>query len=249
MCRLFQEKKKNAQRIIDRFIEAKTKIDACCNTLNVLLNELHMVKEKQEFDNVVQLIINEEKKVHQFLLVLAEETDKDTMSKVRAYMDGLPNFKNVMTLLNYTEIATKNITDKKELLSFQEASSNLNEAQQIELSIFIKKLKELKSIAEILINQKEHFKENLQEATSLDTIDEIEDEIINRSSLINDVLERLLPYPEDELVCEQIIEILKGNRYFLAILEAFNLHESLMDDILNARATLIAMSEPFSIGG
>jgi hypothetical protein len=195
------------------------------------------------------MIINEEKKVHQFLLELTKGIDEETMSKVKAYMDNLPDFKNAMTLLSYTKIATENIIAKKELLSLQEASSNLTEAQQTDLSIFINKLRELKSTAEVIESQKERFKKRLHETTSLDTIDEIEDEIQNRDCLIKAALERVLPYPKDEQVGEQIIEILKNNRHFLTILESFNLYESLMEEILNARATLIAMNEPsFSLG-
>ncbi|QLZ70929.1 hypothetical protein FOLKNPGA_03749 (plasmid) [Legionella sp. PC1000] len=36
MCKLFQEKKRNAQRVIDGFTDAKTKVDTFCNTLNML---------------------------------------------------------------------------------------------------------------------------------------------------------------------------------------------------------------------
>ncbi|QLZ70930.1 hypothetical protein FOLKNPGA_03750 (plasmid) [Legionella sp. PC1000] len=112
---------------------------------------------KEEFDGVVQLTINEEKNVHRFLLELTNGTDEETISKVKAYMVDLPNFKNAMTLLNYTEIATKNIIDKKERLSLQEALSNLTIKQQTELLVFINKLKELKPIAELLINQPKAF--------------------------------------------------------------------------------------------
>ncbi|MGM9455037.1 hypothetical protein ACTAZI_17075 [Legionella bozemanae] len=250
MSRLFQEKKKNVNRIIDSFIEAKIKIDAFCDTLNVLQNELRMANAKEEFDNVVHKMINEEKKVHHFLLELTKGTDEDTLSKVKTYIADLPNFKNVMTLLSYTEITTKNIIAKKELLSLQEALSNLTEAQQTELLVFIKKLKELKPVAELLVNQKEYFKERLQEACSLDAIDKIEGEIQNKNHLITGALERLLPYPKDELVGEQIIELLKKNRHFLAVLESFSVHESLMEEILNARATLITINdESLSLGG
>ncbi len=247
MGRLFQEKKSNTKRIIDSFTEVKIKVDTFCSTLNELQNQLYMANTKEEFYNVVQMIINEEKKVHCFLLELTNGADEETMSKVKVCMADLPNFKNAMTLLRYTEIATKNVIDKKELLSLQEALSKLTMEQQTELLIFIKKLKELKSIAELFENQKELFKERLHEATTLDTVDEIEGEIQKSNRFLNGVLERLLPYPKDERVDEQIIEILKKNRHFLTILESFNVHESLMEEILHARAKLIAMNEPFSL--
>lgn len=160
------------------------------------------------------MIINEERKVHRFLLELTKGTNEESMSKVKAYMADLPKFKNVMTLLNYTETTTKNIIAKKELLSLQEASFNLSETQQTELFVFINKLKELKPVAELLVSQQNHFKELLHEATSLETIDEIENEIQNRNHLLNGALERLLPYPKDEQVSEQIIEVLKKTDIF-----------------------------------
>ncbi|QLZ70041.1 hypothetical protein FOLKNPGA_02845 [Legionella sp. PC1000] len=248
MCKLFQEKKRNAQRVIDGFTDAKTKVDTFCNTLNMLQDKLYAANTKEEFDGVVQLTINEEKNVHRFLLELTNGTDEETISKVKAYMVDLPNFKNAMTLLNYTEIATKNIIDKKERLSLQEALSNLTIKQQTELLVFINKLKELKPIAELLINQQKLFKERLHEAPSLDVVDEIEDEVQNRNRLLKGALERLLPYPEDDMVSGEIIKILKRNRHFLTILESFDFHESLMEEILNARATIIAMNESFSLG-
>lgn len=214
MGRLFQAKKKNAQQIIDNFTEDKIKIDAFCDALNVLQNKLYTANNRDEFDNVVQMIINEERKVHRFLLELTKGTNEESMSKVKAYMADLPKFKNVMTLLNYTETTTKNIIAKKELLSLQEASFNLSETQQTELFVFINKLKELKPVAELLVSQQNHFKELLHEATSLETIDEIENEIQNRNHLLNGALERLLPYPKDEQVSEQIIEVLKKTDIF-----------------------------------
>lgn len=51
------------------------------------------------------------KKLHHFLLELTKGTDEETLSKVKTYIADLPNFKNVMTLLSYTEITTKNIID------------------------------------------------------------------------------------------------------------------------------------------
>ncbi|HHT0594650.1 TPA: hypothetical protein ACTXXA_003256 [Legionella anisa] len=250
MGRLFQEKKKSTQQIIDNFTEDKIKVDAFCHALNVLQNKLYTANKREEFDNAVQMIINVEREIHRFLLELTKGANEEAMSKVKAYMTGLPNFKNAMTLLNYTEITTKNIIAKKESLSLQEASSKLSETQQTELFVFINKLKELKPIAEMFVNQQNYFKELLHEANSLETIEEIENEIQNRNHLINGALEQLLPYPNDEQVSEQIIEVLKKNIHFLTILESFNLHESLMEEILNARATLIAMSEgAFSPGG
>jgi hypothetical protein len=249
MGRLFLEQKKHVNQIIDNFAEAKIKATAFCDTLNTLQNELHLAKTKDEFHSIVQKIISEEKKVHVFLSELTKGADEEIMSKVMTHIVCHPHFKNIVTLLNYTEIATKNIITQKELLSLSEASVNLTEEQQTALLVFIKLLKELRPIADLLVNQKERFKEHLHHVNSLDAIDEIENEVEKKSRILASALERLLPYPQDKEVRGKIIEILKTNRHLLTILESFNLSESLMEDILHARATLVAAYDSPSLGG
>lgn len=104
-------------------------------------------------------------------------------------------------------------------------------------------IKELKLIAELLENQEEVFKERLHDAVSLDVVDEIEVEIQNKNQLLDGALERLIPSPNDELVAGQIINFLKENKHLFSILQAFDLYGSLTNDILNARASIIAKKE------
>ena len=46
----------------------------------------------------------------------------------------------------------------------------------------------------------------------------------------------LVPFPQDEIVAGALIEFLEENPHIAEIMETFNFHESLMDDILAARA-------------
>ena len=243
MGRLFQNKKKDVNRIFGCFVAAEAKSGEFFNKLNALQNELYTVKTKEEFDIVVQKLINEGKNVHQFLSELITGADQEIMSKVMVQLASQPNLKNFIILLNYTELAAKSIAETNESLSVQESLVGLTDEQKTALLVFITKLKELKPIAALLVNQEELFKVLLQQTTSLDALDAIETEIENKNRLLDGALERLLPYPKDELVAGQIINILKANRHLLKVLQSFDLHETLMDDILNARARILAHTD------
>ncbi|MCW8398860.1 hypothetical protein OQJ26_08660 [Legionella sp. PATHC038] len=246
MGRLFQDKRKDVNRIIGNFVAAEARSGDFFNKLNALQNELYTVKTKQEFDIVVQKLINEEKNVHQFLSELITGADQEILSKVMVQLASQPNLKHVIILFNYTSLVAQSVADKNESLSMQESLVGLSDEQRTALLLFITKLKELKPIAALLVNQEEVFKALLQQTNSLDDLDQIETEIENKNRLLDGALERLLPYPKDELVAGQIINILKANRHLLKVLQSFDLHETLMDDILNARARILTHTDSYA---
>lgn len=240
MGRLFQDNKEHTNRVVEKFAAAESKAGDLCQTLAALQDELYVVQTKEQFDGVVQKLIDQGKIVHHFLLELMSGVDKEVMPKVMAHLTSQPNFEHIRTLLNYTELAAKSIVAKKELLSVQESLTDLTDEQSEALLLFITKLKELKPITELLMMQEEAFKKRLGAASSLDEVDEIEAQIQKKNQLIEGALERLIPYPQDEVVAGQIIKLMQTNSHLLAILQSFDLHESLMNDILHARGTVVA---------
>ncbi|CAM2980770.1 Uncharacterised protein [Legionella steigerwaltii] len=243
MGRIFQEKQENVSRVIGDFAKAETKIDALCKKIDLLQNKLYEVKTREEFDAVVQELIKEGKEIHQFLTKLLMGTNQEIISRVMVHLASRPDFKKIELLLNYTEHVTKSIVAKNELLSVQDSLADLTSVQKTSLLLFITKLKELKLVAEFLVKQEEGFKERLKQATSLDTVDIIEGEIENKNRLLDGAAERFIPFPEDELVAGKIINILKENTHLLTILQSFDLHETLMNDLLNARARIITNTD------
>ncbi|KTC90892.1 hypothetical protein [Fluoribacter dumoffii] len=242
MSKIFQNGSKNAEQFINRFIENKSKFEDIGRTLESLKKELHNAHTTQQFDNSVQKIINETQNAHQFISALLKEANQEVLSKVMARLHGDSQFKNCVPLLNDMENANR-AASQKEALSLKEALVGLDAAQQHAFLLFIQKVKELKPIAASLVNQEEVFKKRLQNADSLEEVDTLETEIEIKNQVIEGALERLLPYPTDELVAGQILKFLKENRHLLAVLQSFDLHETLMDDLLDARELIAATTE------
>lgn len=124
---------------------------------------------------------------------------------------------------------------------------NLTDTQKNEVRSFIKSLKELEILSETLMSQEEKLKERLSQADSADVIDMIEAEILEKNNLMEGSLNRLISYPQDEAVAGALVNFLQMNERLLNIMQSFDIHASLEDDLSNARAALAGNNR--SLGG
>ncbi|KTD53217.1 hypothetical protein Lsan_3627 [Legionella santicrucis] len=229
-----------ANRIHQNFITAEEKAKSFCNKLDVLQKELYSAKTKTEFDSVAKKLITQGKDAYQFLSTLAAGKEQE------ARLALIYGSKYVGQLSKYMGVK-KSILEKNESAALEETLKNLTDTQKNEVRSFIKSLKELEILSETLMSQEEKLKERLSQADSADVIDMIEAEILEKNNLMEGSLNRLISYPQDEAVAGALVNFLQMNERLLNIMQSFDIHASLEDDLSNARAALAGNNR--SLGG
>jgi hypothetical protein len=243
MSTLYQDNRAMTNQIMHDLISAEVQAKAYVAHLNNLQNELRSVKTKKEFAHVVQNLIALEKNIEQFLTEKTHGSGQELMPKITADLAHMSHCKNMIRLLNYSGLASKDTSATKEKSSQNELLKNLNAEQVAAAMAYITVLRELKPIAELLNTQKKQFQERLEYAESLDAIDAIESEVEAKSKTVDGLLNDLLPYPTDEVVAGKLIDFLKENNHLMNVLQSFDMEELLIDDIPNARAAMSANSD------
>ncbi|MGL5742282.1 MAG: hypothetical protein ACRCXC_06895 [Legionella sp.] len=229
-----------ASQIITNLEASEPRIKSLCDNLNVLEYELSSVNSGVAFDVTVEKLIDEIKTVHRFLSSLTNNAEQEVMSKVMAQIATEDNYKNAVRLFNYMTSATKSIHEAKERLSLNEVLVNLDESQRLEAMNYINALKELKPIADLLGKHVLLCRELLAQVNSEEELNVLEARIKNRGFEIENAFKQLMRYPQDEVVAEKLIEFLKINPHLIDIAQYSDIYEFLMDDILAARARLVA---------
>lgn len=238
------DKKLLAQQVIDNLSIIQAEAKGYNEQLLELQEKLALVQNFPDFHLIVQQIIETEKEVHNFLLKHMCGLDQDVMDIVNAYLSKHDSFFVVKNVVDFYKIVSERIIATKERLSEDELSNLLTPEKRIVFKEFIARIKELKPMMDVFNHQKITFKKRLEDADSLDDINHIEHDIESQNDAFSMVFSKVIQYPEDEDIAGALINYLESNPQLLAVMESFNLHESLMDDILGARARQLNHSRP-----
>lgn len=231
--RLFEDNKVMANDIAQNFIAAEEKAKSFCKKLDELQKELCSTNTKTNFDDVVKKIIDQEKEAHQFLATLKISKRKQDPLSVLTH-----NSKYVEKLSKYANVATSSSLSKKESSDLKQMLKNLTDVQKNEARNFIKQIKELQLVSETLMGQEDELKSRLSQADSVDTVERIEAEILEKNNVLDGALNRLVSYPQDEDVAGALVNFLQENENLLNIMQSFDIYASLEDDLSNARAVV-----------
>ncbi|KTD06071.1 hypothetical protein Lgra_2848 [Legionella gratiana] len=228
--KLFQDKRIIANHIAQNFITVEEEAKSFCKKLEVLQEELYSVKTKTDFDNVVKKLITQGKETHQFL-------STRTMGEGQEASALMYNSKYIGTLSKY--VRTGGVLEEKESIFLEKALRNLTDVQKNEARNFINHLNELQPVSEILMSQEDKFKDRLSQTDSLDEVEAIEAEVLEKNNILEGSLNRLVSYPQDEAVAEALVTFLQMNERFLNIMQSFDIYASLEEDLTNARAAVM----------
>ncbi len=209
-----------------------------------LLNKLPSVQTKMEFDALVDDIMDNKAQVKKLLgddVMDLDEQLKDTLDTAIRNHSNLSFFS---PLIHIEKTISQSILSAKERISLIELEKSLPEGLATTCKAVITKIKALATLAQLLKLKSDGYKQDLHQADSFETINDIEHEISNLSDQLSSFLNEYINYPEDEQAAGALINYLNTNPHIRRILQSFDFHEALNDDILAARTTY-AMSQKF----
>lgn len=234
---LSQDKKIIAQKVIDNLNALKPQAIIYNEQINAFKESLSSVGSMQDFFEIVQQIIAKGKEVHKVLDKAMEGMDSETKEAVNEYIGKDDGLTRVVAALHFDKTLSNSIVATKERLS-KNIFNALPEAKKAIVEKFISAVKELKPIADLLDSQKKLLQQRLSEITLASELDKLEEEIIAQDKAISSVYTKMISYPKDEETAGVLMEYLETNHHLLATLKAFDFYESLVDDILAARAEI-----------
>lgn len=237
--RTFEDKKISTARISSNSSSIAEAVTVLSKKLLGLQKELCLANTRTAFDSVAKKLIRQGKELQQFLISSAPGVKPESKSS------SLSHSEYAILLAKYKIGALERISEKKETISLEGTLKNLSEPQKNEARNFIKSLRELYFVAETLMSQEEAFKKRLSEADSLEVIEQLETEILQKNAIIEGALSRLVPYPQDEAVAGVLVRFLQTHDSLLTLMQSFDLYASLEEDLANARAALKVHHQPF----
>lgn len=230
------DKKLWAQQIISNLEGIKPNANRYAKELVDLQAEIDSSQSLDEFYEVVGRIVNLDKAIGQLLprdndviKVISQRIHNDPQSSsIEFLLDFLSDFSTVLAKIAGVKerFLTKQLCDK---LSDKEKNAAMN---------YIGAVKSLKSTSEHLNRQKDEFRTRLEQASTLDEVSTIEEEIHRQDAACRLIVSATVPYPENENTAGLIIDFMDSNDHLMNILRSFNFAPHLEDDVLHATGRL-----------
>ena len=235
---LSNKKQKIAEKIIANLYTLTPTSVECRNILEQYQQQLLLADSFLVFHDIVRAAMSEGRVPYQIYLQATNEMDKDIFDAIEELIKNDSELTIIKKSLHFSSFLENDIIAAKERLSLQSLYSKLSDEDRPVAEKFIQSLKALQTMASALLSDKERFKERLNHAESFHEVAEIEAEIEDHSQRGLAAYEALVPFPDKESVAGALIEFLEKNAHITEVMDPFNFHESLMDDIMASRAKI-----------
>ncbi|KTD33882.1 hypothetical protein [Legionella israelensis] len=141
---------------------------------------------------------------------------------------------SILDSINYVETFYADTVGNKERLSKEELEEQLSPEEFRVLVSCIRNIVALKPVADLIADKVEDFKNRLEDAQSLEEVEDIESEIAILQQSLDRTYQQSVHFPQDEKTAGALIEYLDFNHHIRKIAEAFNVQGKLTDDVLYA---------------
>ncbi len=170
--------------------------------------------------------------------------DKLTMKALHKQLEDDPELSAILDGIDYVSTFLKETLENKEKLTLEGLKHGLNEQQFKALVDCIHNIKSIIPTAISIDTQVSQFREELERATSLEEVQDIESQIAIIHNALNIMYQKTIEFPQDEVVAGALVQFLYSNFHLLDKMRSFNIHGNLTDDILYAEANLQNRTTP-----
>jgi len=206
-----------------------------------LLND---AKTKENFFEVIDNISRTSREANAIFSREIIGMDDDMRSVFKELSKTNQNIANMFNAVYFSDALNEPIIATKERLTEQSLYRKLSGKKLEMAKDFIDSIRSLKPIIGQIDAQKESFIAALENSTTADEVNFLENAIEERNKVFDGVYKKLTHFPEDEVVSGAVIQFLNTNTHFLASMEKFNFYESLVDNIMKARARVSNNASP-----
>lgn len=235
MNSLSEEQRARALEVIDNLRALEMQADAFIEKHKALKAQLETVSSWDEFFVIVDQIVRSGTDADKILLNATCGLDGKVAAAVDECIKDGAQLKMIWDALHFSMTIPDCILATKERLSEQDLSGVFSGEKRDTVIAFIERIKALKPIADILHKQKDIFQHQLMDCSSMDEVDEIEKIIETHNSAASTVYDKEIVFPTDEDVAGALIKYFETNPHIQSILTAFDLYESLVDDLMDAK--------------
>jgi hypothetical protein len=236
--------KQRAQLILQNLDSVQLDIENYNEKLVFLGEKLDNVHSFSDFFEVVNDIIKAEAALDKFLLKEMKGLNKNVKDIIIRDIKDKNEFQSFTNILSFNQIITDKILKNKERLSIERLEEQLPEKKYKIAKKFIHSITVLKPLSQLIEKQKNQFKTLLDSASSMAQISDIEKQIDDQDRDYLEAYQTLINFPTDEKIAGAIIKFLETNQHIKAIMKSFDFAESLVDDVLNARARVTLSESP-----
>lgn len=234
---LSDEKKTIALGLIARLREKQFEAIQFNRQLNTYKKQLASVKPELFLSLVLQ-IIPFQNEVYKLLSETLGIVDHEVLESIKDFFKQEPNSNAISSLLNYSNVINNLIVHTREKQSETSLFESLPEHKRALASTYIQEIRALKPFSDIIQEEVQRWKTRLQDITSIEALDEIDNELSILNTAIMETYNALITPLEDEEVNIALTTFLRANPHLLAQMKAFDFYESLTDDLLFRRGTL-----------
>ncbi len=225
-----------ARTIMTNLRTSLPKAMECINVLEQYKQQLALSESFAVFHSIVRKAITHGREPFQVYLRATDGMNEAIFNAIEEHIKHDVELTKIKNALHFNSFLANDIIAAKERLSMQSLYSKVSDRGREIADAFIQSIKGLQTIKSELLSDGEDFKVRLEKITSSEELDSIETEIEQYNQRMLVAYDALVPFPQDEIVAGALIEFLEENPHIAEIMETFNFHESLMDDILAARA-------------
>lgn len=196
---------------------------------------LETISEQRDFLALTQDITRRENDLHQRFREAVTGLDQALFDALQHQAQQDSELKAILAVLSTESDLAPLIKATRERLSEQAVYGKLTGNAQQMARDFIQRLKQLRSVAQLLETQKEVFRQHLREAKDTETLAKIEQDIIAQNEGIAKVYQAIIFYPKEDDVAAALVEYFDTNPHLLNLVKAFHFYDALKDDLLAAK--------------
>lgn len=219
-----------AKAFLDQIAQHQLMIQTYHEEIETIKRTINAAASFPQLHAINASIITMNKKIE---LLFVDQMGTNIKSSLKTMVQNNPMLSN---LIHFYEEALQLITRAKERISTEELLNSLPKEKKTVLNHFFQELKTLGLMNDEILIKKQHFQQSLKQAKTLSEVDQIENEIINANNGLGLILKANLHYPKEQPLLTKLEQFLETNYHLAQVISAFDLYESLNDDILNARA-------------
>jgi len=211
---------------------------------NLHKTQLESVSSKEEFFKLVEEISQSSADADKILLGITQHIDKEILAALTEYVNNDAQLTMIWDALHFSSSMRDFIIATKERLSEKELFERFDDKRKEMVLRFFSGIQAIKPMADILNKQREIFRQELLDCSSINEVNKVEDRIDAHQQAAATIYEKEVLFPKDEGVAGAIIQYLELNPQVRAIMTSFDLAESLTDDVFAAKMKCNAGNAP-----
>lgn len=222
------------------------------NNLRVLQPQAQTILEKQmrhkaqlekassweSFFEIVEEITNSATDADNILQMITENIDSKVAEALTEYLSVDAELMSIWSAFIFSQSMPDCIRATKERLSEKDLYEKFSGEKREMLRKFLEGIEVIKPIADVLKQQRELFRKELRDCSSIEDVNTVENKITAHDRAASIIYKKEIVYPSDDTVAGALIEYLEKNPQVQETLSSFDLSESLVDAVLDAKMRL-----------